>query len=231
MEETVLSGIAARVKDQFRTWPGLASPANRPVQEDEPTVFGEPVRGWWSSSTIARDLADYLIATVISLRPTRIGECGPGISTVVLAMCARALGRGRVFSLEHDAFWARRIVGELRDRQLDEFVEVRHAPLAPKRRGAARYRWYDDGGWLAAQGPFELIVVDGPPGYRPWSPGRRGALFELFDALCPGGVLLLDDGDRSGERAAVVAWQSAFGDQITTEYVPLQKGLWVVRRT
>jgi predicted O-methyltransferase YrrM len=224
----VTAKLAERVQPVLRLLRRSSAPPAS--ASDDLSVFGVPVRGWWNSGTIAPDLARYLVALMISRRPARIAECGPGISTVVLGLCARALGRGRVYSLEHDAFWARRIVSELAARQLEAFVEVRHAPLARRRRGPASYRWYDDGGWLAAQGPFELVLVDGPPGVRPWSPGRRGALFELFDALAPGGLLLLDDGARASERAAVAAWQRAFGDRITTEYVPLQKGLWVVRK-
>jgi hypothetical protein len=48
-------------------------------------------------------------------------------------------------------------------------------------------------------------VIDGPP----WTihPYVRGAAESLFDRIAPGGVVMLDDGARPGERVVAARWR------------------------
>ena len=88
--------------------------------------------------------------------------------------------------------------------------------------------WYD---YSLADLPDEIdmIVIDGPPSNLQ-KKARYPALPLLIDRLKVGGLLLLDDAARGGERRAVEDWQAEFPN-IEIERVPLEKGLVVVTKT
>ena len=52
---------------------------------------------------------------------------------------------------------------------------------------------------------IDLIIIDGPP----WTvhPLVRGAAERLFPRLSPGGIVLLDDAARPGERLVARRWR------------------------
>ena len=52
---------------------------------------------------------------------------------------------------------------------------------------------------------IDLLIIDGPPGAI--HPFMRGAAACLFDRIAPGGVILLDDGARPGERVVTHRWR------------------------
>jgi hypothetical protein len=52
---------------------------------------------------------------------------------------------------------------------------------------------------------IDLLVIDGPP----WTlnPFVRGRAEVLFDRIVPGGMVLLDDAARPGERVVAQRWK------------------------
>ena len=64
------------------------------------------------------------------------------------------------------------------------------------------HTWYDLAG---VPSEIELLVIDGPP----WAlnPFIRGRAELLFDRIVPGGLVLLDDAARPGERVVAARWK------------------------
>ena len=62
--------------------------------------------------------------------------------------------------------------------------------------------WYQLPG---APAEIDLLVIDGPP----WAlnPFIRGRAEVLFDRIRPGGMVLLDDAARPGERVVAMRWK------------------------
>ncbi|HWI72470.1 MAG TPA: class I SAM-dependent methyltransferase [Baekduia sp.] len=137
----------------------------------------------------------------------RVLELGSGVSTVVLGRLLRTTG-GTLVAVEHDARWcawvAERIVAE----GLEATVSVLHAPLEPLPEHALP--WYARRGTDAAlaSGAPDLLIVDGPPAFRPEDAlARLPALSELLERLAPGATIVLDDIARPGERAVLERWE------------------------
>jgi predicted O-methyltransferase YrrM len=160
-----------------------------------------PLRRWVASP----DLLAYLYRLVVSCRPQVIVECGSGVSTVVLASALRAVGGGRLVSLEHQAPFADRTRTLLATRGLEGYVDVVSAPLVDHRVGDDLRPWYDltdvDTG-----GPVDLLFVDGPPGTTA-PQARFPAVPLLLDRLAPGVVVVLDDANREDEVTTLGWWR------------------------
>ena len=147
----------------------------------------------WSASR------EYLTGCLAAAHVTRgaILECGTGLSTLLLGIIAGRTGQ-KVWSLEHDEAWARRI-GTCLTRHGIDSVEVCVRPL----RNYGSFHWYDPP-LDALPTDFSLVVCDGPPGSTPG--GRSGMLPVMRSHLGPGCVILLDDADRAEEQAIAAEW-------------------------
>jgi predicted O-methyltransferase YrrM len=99
--------------------------------------------------------------SALKAKPRNILECSSGVSTIVLAQCAKLNGCGHVISLEHDSQYAEMTRKQLIEFQLQEFATVIDAPLVDVAVDGDLYKWYS----LAhlPESKFELLVIDGPP--------------------------------------------------------------------
>ena len=128
---------------------------------------------WWNVAA-TREVAEFLRS-----RPkARVFEYGAGASTIWLARHAAS-----VTSVEHHAEWHRRLTKEVARFQN---IELHHRELD----GDAYIGAIDD-----ADGPFDLIVVDGRR--------RTECLARAIPHLAPGGIILLDDSGRGRYRSAI----------------------------
>lgn len=144
------------------------------------------------------DAGEILRGLVEQHRPELILECGSGRSTVHLAAAARDFG-GRVVSLEHQLDFADATTAMLLENDLEEFAEVRYAPLGEDP------VWYTTVGWSDLAG-IGLLFVDGPPGFV--APYARQPALELLDGrLAPGCVVVLDDMQRKSEKLIWLSWR------------------------
>lgn len=136
----------------------------------------------------------YLIArTVTALKVERVLELGAGETTVLLDRLRTACGHPQtIVTVEHDETWLAMVQQRVAHRLL-------HAPLKTRTIGGRAVAGYDFKA-VAIEGPFDLLVVDGPRADdRRGRYNRLGAL-ELVDALQPaGGAIIVDDAERPGE--------------------------------
>jgi predicted O-methyltransferase YrrM len=177
-----------------------------------------------------RGSPDFLLEVyqrIRSHRPAVVVEASCGLSTVVCAYALRQLGTGLVVSLEHEAVYAERTRQDLARHGLADVARVHHAPIVTHQIDGRPWLWYDYAG-ANLPSTVDMIVVDGPPSSLQ-KKARFPALPLLIDRLRVGGILLLDDADRGGERRAVRDWQARF-DNIEVERLALDKGLVVVTK-
>jgi len=153
--------------------------------------------GWAGSPELLATLAD----EVLGNRPKLIVEFGSGLSTLVLARALDLAGGGALVSYDHNAGFAD--LTRARLAALGLRADVRAVDLEPARGYA--------GEWYAARdlpGGIDLLVIDGPPAW--FASGTRGGAAAIFPLLAVGGVVLLDDADRPGERADARRWRAEF---------------------
>lgn len=155
-----------------------------------------PNLGSWKADTY---LLHRIVDEIEHLRPQTVVELGSGATSLVIAQALTANGAGQLHSYDqHEPF--------IKDMQqwLEEFglgAQFRHAPLTHREVGWPGL-WYD----LAAIPPaIDMLVIDGPP----WAvhPYARGMAEVLFPRIVPGGVVMLDDAARPGERVVARRWR------------------------
>ena len=140
-----------------------------------------------------------IVQEIDSGKPRQVVELGAGASTLIAARALRRSGGGQLLSVDQHADFVAATCQWLADHDLS--ADIRTAPLerhVPSWPG----RWYaiDD-----LPDRIDLLIVDGPP----WAvhPLVRGAAECLFARLAPGGVILLDDAARPGERIVARRWR------------------------
>ena len=191
----------------------------RPLAGELPLDFSE-----WAADPL---LVYQAVRLILETRPSLVLECGSGSSTVVLARCLRAIGQGRLLSLDHDAEYAGRTSGLLRLYGLDDRATVVCAPLVSRAAGDEVFRWYGPEYQPFLHEPIDLLLVDGPPGGSAVR-ARYPAVPLLRAHLSADCVILLDDGDRPDERAIAQAWARDLG--ATLSYLRGGRGGWLLRR-
>lgn len=191
------------------------------VPLDLDTILPRERNPWSLSDPMARTLARF----VAGLGCRSVLEFGAGWSSVVLAHALQAAGGGRLTSVEHQPEY----VGDCWDR-------VRRVPsvdaalvVLPLRSQLSRHGllWRYDrlARNLAARAPFDLVVIDAPPGAY----GRAAPLLDSYAMLAPGAVVVLDDASRSEERSAIVRWLATFpGLRLVVHDEGVQRGIAVL---
>lgn len=181
-----------------------------------------PMREW----AISPDFAKQLIGLIYQQKPQLIVEVSSGISSVIMGYCLQALGSGQVISLEHDERYAKITSSQIQNHDLQDTVQILHAPLKAIGIGDKIWRWYDFDP-LELPCKIDLLVIDGPPGdLQPLS--RYPALPLLFHALSDNCTVILDDGNREDEQKIVELWQQAFDFDV--EKIHNEKGAFLLRR-
>lgn len=151
---------------------------------------------WKADAGFLQLIADH----IFDARPRMVVELGAGATSLV---AARALqlneDGGRLMSFDQHEQFIAATRAWLREHGLD--ASMNHAPLRPAPAGWPAL-WYDLG---PVPDRIDLLVIDGPP----WTihPHVRGAAETLFDRIPVGGVVMLDDAARPGERIVARRWR------------------------
>jgi predicted O-methyltransferase YrrM len=158
-----------------------------------------PRLGSWKADVA---LLEHIADAVETLMPRRVVELGAGATTMALAAALRRWAPEAIlhsFDQNSEFLAATKVwLG-----QYGLASDFSHAPLV--RRAGYPGLWYD---LPPIDGPIDLLVIDGPP----WSihPFGRGTAEVLFDRVRIGGMVLLDDAARPGERIVARRWKRRF---------------------
>ncbi|KRA82780.1 class I SAM-dependent methyltransferase [Altererythrobacter sp. Root672] len=162
-----------------------------------------------------------MVEAIEKLRPREVVELGCGASTLVLGKALELNGGGRLTSFDQHADFVVSTGQWLESHGVQ--ANMRHAPLVEDR-SEWSHTWYELG---SVPREIDLLVIDGPP----WSlnPFIRGRAELLFDRIVPGGMILLDDAARPGERVVAQRWRRDWPDFRFT-LLPGAKGTLVGER-
>jgi predicted O-methyltransferase YrrM len=161
-----------------------------------------PYLGGWKADTF---LLNRLVDLIEEGKPQTIVELGCGATTLVLAKALQMHSAvGKLISYDQNADFVVAVEGWLCSQGVT--ADLRHAPLT-ERQSDWPGLWYKLEDIPAS---IDLLVIDGPP----WAvhPFVRGAAEILFSRLAPGGVVVLDDAARPGERVVARRWKRRWGD-------------------
>jgi predicted O-methyltransferase YrrM len=140
-----------------------------------------------------------IVEAIERLRPRDVVELGCGASSLVIAKALELNGGGHLSSYDQQGEFVEATGQWLAGHGLD--ATMRHAPLVEDPSGWS-HSWYD---LSVVPESIDLLVIDGPP----WAinPFIRGRAEVLFERIRPGGIVLLDDAARPGERVVAARWK------------------------
>lgn len=161
-----------------------------------------PFRGW----AIGPDFAVVLWEIIQNHCPSIVVELGGGVSTVIAGYALEAVGAGRIISIDEDAGQTAKTEKLLARPRLTSVAEVRVAPLREMEAAGRVTLWYDLAGFVDLD-DIDLLIVDGPAQHGRVTPQIRfPAAPLLYNRLARNAIILVDDANRSHERAMVAEW-------------------------
>jgi len=198
----------------------------REITNIRPLLDGPPLDyGHWAVDPF---LGKVLAQQIYRHEPTHILECGSGTSTAFMAkLLNRTNWKGRITALEHLSEYAEKTEQLLEDHNVQTRTEVVHAPLTEWSIDGKALEWYGVEPTRFDEHPIDLMLVDGPP-ETSGPMARYPAAFVLQDHLADHCVIIIDDGDRPGEKQAARRWAELLSMEL--EYVGGPKGTYVLRR-
>ncbi|MDR8393819.1 class I SAM-dependent methyltransferase [Aliifodinibius sp. S!AR15-10] len=181
-----------------------------------------PFGGW----SVDGRFAEILLEQIRKTRAEIILECGSGTSTILVAKYLKQIGSGQVLALEHEKKYASITRNQLSECGLQEWVSVIETPLREWPLNGQAMPWYDFQPKDYLSGQIDILIVDGPPG-KIGPLARYPAVPVLKSWLDTGSVIILDDGNREGEKEIAERWIEELN--ATSEFDPRGKGTWIIK--
>jgi predicted O-methyltransferase YrrM len=178
-----------------------------------------------NSYAVASDSALLLAKLVRESAPEVVVETGSGVSTLVITYELKALGKGKLISLELDEEHARRTREEVARHGLTEWVTVVHAPLREVVVDGATYRWHDLHA-LDDVPAIDLVFDDGPPRYL--GPSLRYAAMPLLAPKLRPHAIYCMNFVSDEERKTIARWMQR-DPHLHAEWHRTKKGNVVLR--
>ncbi|MFC3102180.1 class I SAM-dependent methyltransferase [Altererythrobacter lauratis] len=155
---------------------------------------------WKADTTFLLRLIDIIEAS----RPRVVVELGCGATSLVIGRALQLHGGGQLIGFDQHAAFVEATAQWLAGHGVE--AQLWPAPIVPQDSVWAS-RWYQ---LPVVPDAIDLLVIDGPP----WviNPFVRGHAEVLFDRIAPGGLVLLDDAARPGERVVATRWKKRWPD-------------------
>lgn len=156
-----------------------------------------PHLGSWKADV---GLLTLVVDHILAARPQTVLEFGTGASSLIIARALQQAGiQANYVTVDQHEEFSRKTADWLGEHGLS--ADFRAAPLRPSPNGWPG-RWYDPG---PLPERIDFMLIDGPN----WSihPFTRGSAESLFDRIPVGGVVMLDDAARPGERVIARRWR------------------------
>ena len=175
----------------------------------------------WSIGEIAFGRIEILLLQMPTVE--RILEFGSGPSSIRLAM---AFSEAQVLSVEGDRRNFAETI-ELIPKFLDKRnLSIKYRPITLESYGDAEFLTYEDGMFWEEE--MDCVIIDGPPVYT--LRGREACLYQVYDQIKIGGLVILDDFRRSYEKQIVENWLSVYPGSFKVEIIREDHHLAMLRK-
>lgn len=155
----------------------------------------------------------------------RILEFGSGSSSIRLAM---AFSEAQVLSVEGDWRNFAETTSLMRSFWDQRNLSIKYRPITLESYGDASFLTYADGMFWDGQEEMDCVIIDGPPVYT--LRGREACLYQVYDQIKIGGLVILDDFRRRFEKQIVENWLSVYPGSFTVETIREDHHLSVLRK-
>lgn len=155
------------------------------------------------------------------IKPKLILEYGSGVSSIRLA---KSFPAARIISIESEIFYHAETERERENAEAGN-LKVIHCPLQYQWHGFCRYLSYSKPYF---EGEIDCILIDGPPGRI--LRGREACLYGFYEKLKTGGLVILDDYKREGEKQAVKNWIRSYPGSFRLEEIESEHHLAVLTK-
>ena len=147
-----------------------------------------------------------ITTTLLEMSPVeRILEFGSGSSSLRLAM---AFSEAQVVSVEGDWRNFAETTSLMRSFWDKRNLSIKYRPITLESYGDTEFLTYEDGLFWDDQKKMDCVIIDGPPVYT--LRGREACLYQVYDQIKIGGLVILDDFRRSYEKQIVENWLSVY---------------------
>lgn len=155
-------------------------------------------------------------------RPQRIVEFGSGPSSIRLAMAFPNCG---ITSIESDRATFEAVRSLIEELDVNNNLEVIYNPLAFQSYGPGQILSYEA---RSFDDSVDSVIIDGPPFYT--LRGREACLYQIYDNLVVGGLVILDDYSRVSEAAVVKNWLAVYPESFSLEILDVGNRLAILRK-
>ena len=176
--------------------------------------------GW----SIGERAFERITTTLLQMSPVeRILEFGSGPSSIRLAM---AFSEAEVLSIEGDWRNYAETTNLMRTFWNKRNLSIKYRPITRESYGDAEFLTYEDGMFWEEE--IDCVIIDGPPVYT--LRGREACLYQVYDQIKIGGLVILDDFRRSYEKQIVKNWLSVYPSSFTVAIIREDHHLAVLRK-
>lgn len=148
------------------------------------------------------EVMELVRSLVLNLRSTSVLEFGAGQSSVAIAQSLDALGGGSLTSIDHAPEYCSESWGEVRHISSVDSKLIPTSVSLQFTRDGLMFGYHQIEAELSRRGPYEFVLIDGPPGRF----GRQHTLYAAWPSLADGAIVLLDDYRRLREQSTVKNW-------------------------
>ena len=156
-------------------------------------------------------------------KPNTIFEIGSGVSTIISSYSLKKNGFGKIISLDHNEKYAEITRNEIQKHNLEKYANIIYSPL----KNYKNFKWYDLS-YVDNIDSIDMLVIDGPP-IKIGRNARYPAIPLLLDKLSKNAVIILDDANRSNEKATIENWKKQY-DCFEFYYIDNEKGLCLIKK-
>ena len=176
--------------------------------------------GW----SIGEAAFERITTALLEMSPLeRILEFGSGPSSIRLAM---AFSEAQVLSVEGDWWNFAETMNLMQTFWNKRNLSTKYRPITLESYGDAEFLIYEDGTFWEEE--MDCVIIDGPPVYT--LRGREACLYQVYDQIKIGGLVILDDFRRSFEKQIVENWLSVYPGSFTVEMIREDHHLAVLRK-
>ena len=176
--------------------------------------------GW----SIGETAFERITTLLLQMSPVeRILEFGSGSSSIRLAM---TFSEAQVLSVEGDWRNFAETTSLMRTFWDQRNLLIKYRPITLESYGDAEFLTYEDGMFWEEE--IDCVIIDGPPVYT--LRGREACLYQVYDQIKIGGLVILDDFRRSYEKQIVENWLSVYSGGFTVEIIREDHHLSVLRK-